>query len=206
MVAKKAIRVIAIILSVAIVLGGAYIGYQISYLNNIFYGEDFIKSDDEEYSYLEFSSPKKLITTIAIYSRLKLNPATDGYTNIFLKFLETNSRGGDVFRNRAVRKISWGVNTYDLFFDHVEKGVFCYQYIDGEWIGEMLFDMERTKNEISKGNSNIYYFSGDREVDFLKSATNPAGFERILGEIKVESIPKYFLDKLNAKMGVDFKN
>lgn len=197
---KKAIKFVAIVFSIAIFLGGVFFGYRVflsHYFDETFYGEDFIESDDGAFSYLQFNSPKNLISKIAIFSREQINPVTNSYTNVLVGFLDTSFRGGDIFRNSEMKNISWGVNTYDLFFDHTEKGVFCYQYVDGEWVGELYLDKERTKSEIAKGNNSIYYFAGERKV-----VNNTTGFERISGTIPVESIPKYYLDKLNTDIGI----
>ena len=164
-----------------------------NYVDSIFYGEDLISSYDGKYAYLEFTSPKKWMSKIAIFSCYD-----ESYKNELVKFIDTTYRGGNLFRSSDMEKISWGLDTYDLFFEHKEKGIFCYKYLNEEWIGEMYLDIEKTKEEISKGN-NIFCFYGDRTLKELESKDNPAGFEKISCEIDKNSVPPYFLDRLEDK-------
>lgn len=150
--------------------------------------ENIVKCDDGKYHYLLLSSEKKDVCTLNIYEN---DPS--GVT-IYMDTLK------DFFRERDMKKISWGVNSYDLFFQHRERGVYCFKFENGEWVGELCFDAKRTKGEFEKGNRDVYYFKGDRKVKSLVTKQNPGGFENIEGAISRENIPTYFLDQFDDQL------
>ncbi len=171
-------RIVIAISIIIVISGGLCIGYNILsriYFNHLFPQEKFEYSYDNKYSYLVFSSPKKTISRVAVYS------------DEFLEFLDISFRGRN---DGTVRKILWGINSYDLFFDHAEKGAVCYNYVDGEWVGYMWLDVAHTKEEFDKGNKDIYFFIGEKRI----KENEKVSFIPIYGQIKKKNIPEYFLN------------
>ena len=190
---KKKKMVLIGVLTLILVCGGIYIGgraMQSYYFDSMFLEENPTLSDDGYYSYLQLSSEKKMICTLNIYEIRK-----EPYKQIL--YVETLP---DFFNDRDVVKISWGIDSYDLYFDSKEEGVFIYKYVNGTWIGKMFLDVEKTKNAISGNEADIYYFIGERQVETLKTSINPNGFEQISGQVAKNTIPFYFLEKLNEKL------
>ena len=178
------IILISIIIFCTLCVFGIYISQQ-RYFENIFIEEKLTESFDNKYAYLQLSSKEKLVCTINIYEIDRSYGRQVMYRDILTDF----------FRDREMRNISWGENTYDLFFDSKEKGVYCYKYDNDEWIGMLYLDVAKTSGEFAKGNEDIYYFSGERKSISKKTVDNPVGFERISAQIRKENIPTYFLDK-----------
>ena len=170
--------IILVVFISIMIIGGVFVGHNTLskvYFNQLFPYEEFEYSYDNKYSYLVFSSPKKTVSRIAMYS------------DKFLEFLDISFTSR---KDGTARKILWGIHSYDLFIDHVEQGAVCYNYVDGKWIGVMRLDISATKEELDKGNKDVYYFIGEKRVEEKESVN----FVPIYGQINKKNIPKYFLE------------
>lgn len=183
--------VILILISMFLVLFALHNFLQNYYFENIFPREDYISCDDDNFSYIQLSSPKKNLCTLFIIKKIEVDAKQNLYTN---DVIESNI----IFNDRIVKNIYWGVNSYDLFFDSKEKGIYCYIYDNDSWTGEFYFDLTRTKEEHEKGNKDVYYFIGDIKN---KNAEKQSGlYEKISAPILRDTIPKVILDVIDKKL------
>ena len=191
---KRISITILIILLTFICLFWAYHYMQDTYLERVFPQEEYIPSYDGKFAYIQLSSPKKTLCTLYISKKLMIDHTQNIYTT---DMIDTDI----IFNVRDIENISWGINSYDLFFESKEKGIFCYTYQNDNWIGELYLDATRTKEEHKRGYENIYYFAGDRKNENVSNTiNNPAGFEEISAQISGDTIPKEFLEKLDNQL------
>ena len=104
---------------------------------------------------------------------------------------------GIIFGKKDIKDISWGINSYHLFFDSKDFGHFCYYFDNDEWIGRVFLDVKHTKEEFKKGNKKFYHFVGDRKNKDIITNINPYGYERLACQIPVENIPEYYINIFN---------
>ena len=130
---KRIILITSIVIAVAVIIAAVYqagLYYATYYVfDYMFSGEEHICSNDGKYGYLQLSSPKKRVCTVIICDE------TGQYGAEHKQTLHT------FFRQKDMEDISWGKQSYDLFFNTPEAGPYVYAYhSSGQWLGPLYFD------------------------------------------------------------------
>lgn len=186
-------KIVVILMSTSLIILGLYLGY--GYFINVFYENAFpvedYKHDDGKYSYVQLSSPKKTLCTLCIKKRELIDINQNLYST---RTMQTDI----LFDGRDIRDISWGVDSYDLFFCSKEQGVFVYTFDDEEWIGKLYLDVEHTKRAVEYGIMDSYFFTGEISNKKSKDFNSP---KKTTIEIFVKTIPKEILKRIENQMG-----
>ncbi len=94
--------------------------YQVVFWNYFFTNDKYIASYDNQYVYLQLSSPEKTMCTIIIFE----NDKSQKYISHTLPY----------FNERTMGEIAWGLNSNDLFVDSRDTGLAVYRVVDGNWV------------------------------------------------------------------------
>ncbi len=180
------VTAIIVLLSVSIALFFTY--FPRVYLSSVFPKEEYTECYDGKYGYLQLSSPKKLSCTLNVYD------LSDPMHTAVRK--QTLSR---FFRDREMNEISWGICSYDLFFDTPEAGPYIYKF-DAEhelWIGPLYLAKEETAEKHAQGDEASYCFEASYD-------TNLAEFPEFdiydIFVLPKDTIPKSFLKEFGRSM------
>ena len=165
---KKCVWIpIVCILSISLLAFVGYHGLRL-YASYRFYKlmtreETYHNTYDGRYGYLQLSSEQGLSCVINIYEHSEGQYTT--YNE--LKYVVP-----EYFRNTDMRKIAWGNNTYDLYFDSRDVGSYVFLYTDDTWDGPCYIEKDETTCK--------YYYAkldGKRiKVKDVDESTIPEGF------------------------------
>lgn len=193
---KKAKKITFIILAVVLVLVIGiivFLNYVFPkmFLDRLFPQEEFTESYDGKYGYLQLSSPKETICTLNLYTIESPNSST------YRQTLHT------FYQNRDMRKIMWGINSYDLFFD-TDEAIYVYRYDEKtkQWIGPLYFYVTGTEELRSQGIADVYSLesTGKKvESDFLPI---PVEFY----QIPKQTVPAHFVEEMERCLDINRKN
>jgi hypothetical protein len=144
----------------------------ISFFKTLFAPDLTINSFDNKYGYIQLSSPQKKLCHLNIY---KLDKTDVDYIKLAFSMQE-------YFRDPDMIDISWGLNSYDLFFCSSDVGDFCFIYEEDTWKGPMNIIPEKDTDGIIR--YYLYYeqykFSGIRKYkEFLNLETLPIPYRKM---------------------------
>ena len=115
-----AIKIMLLILAIAM----AIMVTTIWIWNQIYVKDDFVYSFDNQYRYIQLSSPEKTFCTTVILDSNNLTgrqPYSLPYYNI-----------------RTIKTLAWGLKSNELFVDSSDVGLTVYKDIDGNWMAFQL--------------------------------------------------------------------
>ncbi len=179
---KTIIKVVIIAVCIVVLIFSAFVVTMFYAIHEMVNGEDLTCSYDGKYGYVQLSSPKKWICTVNLYD---MDP-TGGHKQTLHKF----------YRQWEMDDISWGIQSYDLFFNNNEVGAYLYAYLPSEqWLGPLYLADDATIEKRLSGDMESYCFKVGVE------AKDKAAPEYSYGDIiviKKDTIPKSFLKTIDS--------
>ena len=97
-------------------------------------------------------------------------------------------------REKDIKSMCWGIDSYDLFFDSDESGKYCYLYLGkGKWSGPLYYDKETTLNNNGDEIKTVY-LKGERTNPYaeFEEKYTPM-FEKITRQIDIKHVPEFFI-------------
>ncbi len=179
---KTIIKVVIVAVCIAILIFAAVAVTMFYAIHEMGNGEDLTCSYDGKYGYVQLSSPKKWICTVNLYD---MDP-TGGYKQTLHRF----------YRQWDMDDISWGNQSYDLFFLTDEAGPYLYTYLpSGQWLGPLYLADDATIEKQLSGDTESYCF--EVGVEAKDKAAPEYGYGDII-VIKKDTIPKSFLERIDS--------
>lgn len=152
---KRLIVILVLIILFIILIMGLRIGAQFLYFSRTLpVKENFIETYDNRFCYVQLSSPKKKICTLYICENTQFGGQS--YTD-FKCILPNQS-----FSDKDMKFISWGKNTYDLFFYSLDTGNFCYKFFEEGWEGP--YHVEKSGEEYILRAEDLSYIEIDNST------------------------------------------
>ena len=178
---NKIVIITLTVILVAFVLFGigkfafnAILNYTFDYVMT---GEELTYSDDGEAGFLRLKSDKDHMSVVCVIMG----------TNTFLV-------SDTPMREKDIKSMCWGIDSYDLFFDSDEQGEYCYLYEGkGKWCGPLYYDKETTLNNNGDEIKTVY-LKGERTNPYavFEEEYTPM-FEDITGQIDIKHVPEFFV-------------
>ena len=178
---KKIIKAVIIALCIVVLIISALSTYVFHKIDKLMRGEELTCSYDGKYGYVELSSPENWICTLNLYDTEPMR----SYKQTLHEF----------YKQWEMDDISWGTQSYDLFFDNSEIGRYVYAFLpSGQWLGPLYFDGDATAEKRLAGDMDAYCFYVG--IDAKDEAAPEYGYGDII-DIDKDTIPKSFLKKLD---------
>lgn len=159
------------------------------YYESIFPVEDFSWSYDKQYGYIQLCSEKKTICSLGVK---KVELTKDKEVRYSTDFFNLDI----IFDDKDMEQISWGNDSYDLFFKSREKGVFVYKYDEDEWIGPLYLDKKRIND---KQGAETYYFIGQIKNETTEDLPYYKTIETISVGVSEKTIPDNIMCYIETK-------